>query len=102
MTALRIWMRYIQILEKRAFMSILKLLLDVLNYTINKASNMTDAELLQCNKVRVVLAFIGCVVVLCMAFDVLTDDYLWLCIGFTVILCFNSFLAISEITKRCK
>jgi predicted membrane protein len=67
-----------------------------------KVSEMGDEELLQCNKVRVVVAFFGCFLALCSFFNIIFSEYFVLLSIFAAVLSISSGFAITEILDRKK
>lgn len=83
-------------------MNLFQMVSDAFNLSLSSVGDMGDEELLQCNQVRVILAFISWFFVLCSAYGLFLSGWfivlVLIALGFTA----NSALAFFEVLDRKK
>lgn len=83
-------------------MNILQTLSDSISLSLCSVNDLGDDELLYCNKVRVVLAFIAWFFALCSAFNIMFGSLFLLFVILALGLSVNSALAFMEVRERAK
>lgn len=78
------------------------MLSDAITLSLSKVSEMGDEELEQCNKVRVVIAFISWFLVLASAYNILFGGIFILIFLIAAVFTINSALAFMEVLDRKK
>lgn len=83
-------------------MSIIDSAIKVVSMSIIKPVDLTDEELLECNKIRFIFPFIGGILCLCTMYSILPQNLaIWFAI-FTVLFSINWGVALKEMHKRRK
>lgn len=83
-------------------MNIYRVFSDAIQMSLTSVKDLTDDELIKCNQVRVVLAFIASTLLLCSVFGVFFSSYKLVFFIVAAVCWVNSGMAVIEVNKRRK